>query len=73
MTNVLFVLYMSGNSVKTVSGMMGILLWEPPLELLWGPPLDLLWRPWRCQPREKRKSMMAWGLWRRIRAGLQLW
>ena len=52
-TNVLFVLYMSGNSVKTVSGIPGILLWRPLL--------DLLWRPWRCELREQRKSMRTLG------------
>ena len=48
MTNVPFALYMSGNSVRAVSGILGILLWRLPLDLLWRPPLDLLWRPWRC-------------------------
>ena len=59
--NVPFVLYMSGNSVKTISGILGILLWRPPLNLLWRPPLDMLWRLWRCQPREQRKSMRTCG------------
>ena len=61
MTNVLFVLYMSGDSMKTVSGILRISLWRRPLELLWRLPLDLLWKPWRCQPREHRKSMRTPG------------
>ena len=40
MKNLPFVLYMSGNFVKTVNGILGILLWCPPLDVLWRPPLD---------------------------------